>query len=643
MVSKGEPNQPYVGSGGCGTIVNMDMRFFALLTWLFIPTAGADSIPLPEPVYEVRHEPSHWLEMSDGVRLSTDLYFPIAEGPWPVILMRTPYNKNRASGVAEAMWFAGHGFVVAKQDKRGAYESEGEFDIIGGPDRHDGFETIDWLASQPWSNGHIGTYGCSYLGEVQIIQAPLKNPHLKAMIAQAAGSAVGKAFGRYRFASAFNGGALELAAGIGWIYTSGTKVYYRPPPGLSREEFLQVREFFNPAPNLPEQDYKRLWRVLPWQDALKVAGGPPNDFAELLTRDFSDPYWDDIGTLADDDTIDVPTLHINSWYDYAIAETLLTFNHFRRQGVSEHARENQYAIISPTTHCRSEEATENTLAGRRPVGDARLDHWTIYLNWFKHFLLGEPLPPMPKLKYYLMGRNEWREADSWPLANTRFTRFYLHSGGKANSRFGDGRLSTEAPNGEGPADEFVYDPAVPVPTVGGPVCCTATPDAPPGGFDQRHVEMRSDVLVYSSDELSAGVEVTGPLSVTLFVSSTARDTDFTAKLVDVYPDGTAYNIQEGILRARYREGFDRKVFMEPGNVYEMKVDLHATGNYFAPGHRIRLEISSSNFPRFDRNLNTGGNNYDESEWLVARNRIHHNGKHASYLLLPIISANFPPQ
>jgi putative CocE/NonD family hydrolase len=562
--------------------------------------------------------------------------------------MRTPYSKDNSSTVRDARWFASHGFAVATQDKRGAFESGGVFQVIGGRDPQDGYETIDWLAAQPWSNGRVGTYGCSYLGEVQIIQAPLKNPHLKAMVAQAAGSAVGKAFGRYRFASAFNGGAFELAAGIGWLYSSGTKVYYRPPQWLSREQFLAVRDYFEPRPKLPEQDYQALWRTLPWVDALKAANAPPTDFDTLLVKDFDDPFWDTTGTLDDHHTIDVPTLHINSWYDYGIAETMLIFDHFSKKGVSALARDNQFAVISPTTHCQSEEATSTTLAGRRPVGDARLDHWSLYLAWFDHWLRSEQERDfdggIPPLKYYLMGGRmgdgEWRSARQWPLRDTRFTRMYLSSGGAANSRFGDGVLSLDRP-GDQPPDRFVYDPEFPVPTVGGPVCCTATPDAPPGGFDQRDVEMRTDVLIYTSEPLDRGVEVTGPLSVTLFVSSDAIDTDFTAKLVDVYPDGTAYNVQEGILRARYRDGFDRKVWLEPGKIAELTVDLHATSNRFGPGHRIRLEISSSNFPRFDRNMNTGGNTHDETQWNVAVNRIHHDGEHASFLLLPVIGDNGP--
>ena len=259
------------------------------------------------------------------------------------------------------------------------------------------------------------------------------------------------------------------------------------------------------------------------------------------------------------------------------------------------------------------------------------------MDWFNRFLKGEenPASAIPKVQIYVMGKNQWRGENEWPLARTRFTKYYLHSGGHANGGSGPGGLSTEAPNKE-PADQFTYDPGNPAPTIGGAICCTPDPKNPDGPLDQREVEQRPDVLVYSTPVLERGVEITGPLEAVLYVSSSAKDTDFTAKLVDVHPDGSAYNVQEGILRARYRDGFGRKVWMRQGSVYELKVDLMATSLYVAAGHRIRLEISSSNFPRFDRNLNTGGNNYDETLWVKARNSVHHTHGKASYLMLPVI-------
>lgn len=595
--------------------------------------------PLPTPKYQFHVERSVMIPMRDGVRLSTDLYFPKDAGEkLPVILIRTPYDKNkfykREWGPAPQL-FAGQGYVVAVQDCRGKYESEGEF-IVSMRDSADGYDTITWLGTQSWSNGNVGTYGCSYLGEVQVLQSKLRNPHLKAMIPQAAGMALGTAGNRNRFFS-FNGGALELSPLVGWFYQYGSKFYFRPPPGTSPEQREEIAPFFNPAPKMPPLDFKEIWWSLPVIDMMRRAGAPPTDFVDCVSHESGDPWWDEFGYIDEEDRFDVPVIHVNSWYDYGVADTLYFFNLFQRNAESARCRDNQYVIISPTSHCGSEFTHDNHIVGERKVGNPQFNYWHIYLSWFDYWLKGNDtgIVKMPKVQIYVMGKNEWRSEKEWPLAGTRFTKYYFHSDGHANSRFGAGLLSTKKQEIE-PPDHFVYDPKTPVPSVGGPICCTGTRDAPPGAFDQSEVETRHDILVYTTPVLEEGIEVTGPLQVVLYVSSSAKDTDFTGKLVDVYPDDTAYNVQEGILRARYREGFDRKVFMEAGGVYEVKIDLHATSNYFGPGHRIRLEISSSNFPRFDRNLNTGGNNFDETEWTIAENTIHHSKDHPSHIVLPIV-------
>jgi hypothetical protein len=620
----------------------------AILTALLFTLAGgapaADRFARPDAKHTVRVKKSVFVPMRDGVRLSTDLYFPEGvEGPLAVVLIRTPYNKKAfRKDDSEAHFFAGQGFVVAVQDKRGRYESEGLYTVSGG-DGPDGYDTVDWVAKQSWSNGKVGTYGCSYLGDVQIFQAPERHPNLAAMIPQASGSSIGSAGGRYRYFAVFNGGTFELAAGAGWFLNAGSKVFFQRPEHLSDEEFAKLADFFDPAPKNPKYNESELWWTLPLIDLSKRAGAPPNDWENVLGRDLTDPWWDQFDYLEDQDKIDVPALFTNSWYDFGPGESLYQFNLFKRNAVSERARDNQFIILSPTTHCQSEAATEDTKAGDRHLGDARFEHWNIYVRWFDHWLNGidNGVTQMPKVQYYVMGREEWRGADRWPIPEAKFTKYYHDSGGDANSRAGSGTLSTEQPEGE-PADKFVYDPATPVPSLGGPICCTKTPEASDGSFDQSQLEMRQDVLVYTTPPLKKGVEVTGPLEAVLYVSSTAGDTDFTAKLVDVYPDGRAFNVQEGILRARYREGIAKKVWMEPGKVYEVRIDLQATSNFFGPGHRIRLEVSSSNFPRFDRNLNTGGNNYDETDWVVAANTVHHSGEHASHILLPVVSPEVVP-
>ena len=342
----------------------------------------------------------------------------------------------------------------------------------------------------------------------------------------------------------------------------------------------------------------------------------------------------------DSDKFNVPALHVNSWYDGGINETLVLFNLFRTNATGDRGRDNQFAIISPTAHCESEglENWNNAVIGDRAVGDISKDYFRIYLDWFDHWLKGvdNGVTGMPKLQYYAMGTNEWRSANSWPLPDTKYQNYYLHSNGDANTRSGSGLLSTVAPASKELADHYRYDPGNPTPTLGGAICCISEDAAPAGAYDQRDVENRQDVLVYTSDELDSNLEVTGPITATLFVSSSAYDTDFTVKLVDVYPDGTTYNVQDSILRARYREGYEKQVFMQPDGVYRLNIDLHATGNVFLKGHRIRLQVSSSNFPRFVRNLNTGDNNYDETEFVTAKNTIHHSAKYPSHILLPVV-------
>jgi putative CocE/NonD family hydrolase len=600
--------------------------------------------------YKVRLVKSVMVPMRDGVRLSTDIHFPDAEGiRFPVILIRTPYNKyfwrestshlsDRAPDALNsyyrvlqwtARYFVSYGYIVVVQDVRGKYESEGHYLLAGG-DARDGFDATNWAATQPWSTGKVGAYGCSYLGEVQYQQATLRNPHLRAMIPQHAGPV------QYRAGALITGGAIELALGSGWFRQAGSKLYYRPPPGTPHEVFVATADYYNPDAVLPTVDLQKLWNTLPVIDILKKAGAPPTDWEDVVSRDFSDPWWNKTDFIRPSDRFDVPALHINSWNDFTVGDALTLFNQLRLNADSELGRDHQFAIISPMPHCSSELSTERTVVGTRDLGDPRLGYFEIYLRWFDYWLKGidNGVTKMPKLQLYVMGKNQWRGENEWPLARTQFTKYYVHSNGDANSLFGHGTLNSTAPASE-TADHYDYDPRTPVPTAGGATCPTCA-DIQVGPMDQSAIETRNDVLVYTSSPLTAGLEVTGPIVAQLYVSSSAKDTDFVAKLVDVYPDGTAYNLQEGILRARYRDGFEKRVWMQSSEIYPLRIDLHATSNYFPRGHRIRLEISSSNFPRFDRNLNTGGNNYDETNWVVARNVLHHSAQYPSHIVLPIV-------
>jgi putative CocE/NonD family hydrolase len=598
------------------------------------------SFPAPAPKYEIRVEKSVRVPMRDSVLLSTDLYFPVIGNPvdrfavtktvdrfavtkikdrFPVILIRTPYDKNAEWNAANARRFAAQGYVVAVQDVRGKFESGGSF-TVSAADTEDGTATVEWLTEQPWSSGKVGTTGCSYSGENQVEMAKNRSVHHLAMIPQAASGAL-QYFGSRR------GGAFELASSADWFFSNGAKERPRPAPGAPL-----------PAESAPPKvDWPKLWRSLPLKGMMSRAEIPATDWDDFVVHPEGDPWWRTLGYVTSEDKFDVPALFVDSWYDYGAGDTFRLLNLLQKNSESQLARDNQFVVIAPTTHCRYEQAAEHTVVGTRDLGDASFDFFGLYLAWFDHWLKGldNGVEKMPKVQLYVMGKNEWRGENEWPLARTQFTQVYLSSAGHANSRFGDGVLSLDRPAEELP-DHYAYDPRSPVPSTGGPDWGAVLGDLKSGAVDQSDVEMRQDVLVYTTPLLEKGAEVTGPIEVVLYVNSDAPDTDFTAKLVDVYPDGTAYNVQEGIQRARYREGYDKPVFMKPSETYELHINLNATSNYFGPGHRIRLEVSSSNFPRFDRNLNTGGANFDEAVWHVARNTIYHSGSHVSYILLPVI-------
>ncbi len=573
----------------------------------------------------IRKEVGVMVPMRDGVRLSTDLYFPAgAQGPYSTILMRTPYGKDQEYPYGGSIpLLVEAGYAVAFQDTRGRFASEGEY-TVRFSDREDGYDAVSWLVDQPWSDEQVATFGFSYRGETQITLAAERHPNHIAAIPMAAAAAYDPGGRPW---TSFDGGAFELAQTAGW-FMSGSAV-----------------------------DRLEAYRTLPVVDIVSRSGVVGSDYEDFASNTPVANYFQTLDFIRPDDRFDVPALYVDSWYDFGVAETLKLFNQQRARAVSARARDNQYVIITPSTHCAwmrprdfaanptvdpgpdqapNSSARSGQRAGARDVGDWRIDFEDLYLRWYRYWLDGrdDGISDMPRVQYYLMGANEWKSANAWPVPGTTFEPFYLHSGGAANSLSGDGSLTT-APPGREPSDSFTYDPADPVPTLGGQACCTGM-NTGAGGYDQSETEARPDVLVYTSAVLDSGLEVTGPLEAVLYVSSDAPDTDFTVKLVDVYPDGTAYNVQEGALRMRYRAGLSSKVLMEEGEVYEVRLDLHATSNYFGPGHRIRLEVTSSSFPRFDRNLNTGGKNYDETEWVTAENAVHHTRKHPSHLLLPVI-------
>ncbi|HEV8597957.1 MAG TPA: CocE/NonD family hydrolase [Gemmatimonadales bacterium] len=597
------------------------------------------------------------LPMRDGIRLATDVYRPKdTSRKYPVIFSRTPYNFNYwdvrngvPADMSAALTAIKRGYAYVVQNERGHFFSEGNYDILG-PPTTDGYNAIQWMATQPWSNGKVGLIGCSSTAEWQMAVAALSPPGLGAIIPQGFGAGVGRVAPYFEQGNWYRGGAVQMLF-IAWL--AGEQNQVRPvfPPGTTQAELLLASKSFDLAEQRPPVDWSEALRHLPVMDIMKAAGGPAGIFADsmpvatggrMIQREPNDPAWYKGGLFHDNMTINVPGLWFMSWYDVSVGPNLATYNHVRKTARPEIANQ-QYAVIAPTLHCAYTRATENTVVGERSVGDARYPYAELTYGWFDHFLKGEAnhlLDTLPKVRYYTMGSNKWQTTDSWPPKGAEPMTFYLASGGRANTLTGDGMLTSRAPAADKP-DSFSYDPMNPVPSYGGNVCCTG--NAVQGGsFDQQKMEARPDILVYTSEPFKAGTEVSGPVEATLYVSSDARDTDFTVKLLDVYPDGRAFNLDETIQRVRYREGYDKPpVFMEKGKVYKVTLSPLTTSNYFEAGHRIRIEVSSSNFPRFDRNLNTGGKNYDEKEGVVAHNLVHHSRQYPSAVTVTVVRKPVP--
>ena len=584
------------------------------------------------------------MPMRDGIRLATDIYRPKTDKKVPIIFSRTPYNfnswgdgKQRTRTAQRALEAVKRGYAYVVQNERGRYFSEGEWDILGVP-LTDGYDAFTWMKNQAWSNGKIGTLGCSSTAEWQMAVAALDHPSHAAMVPQAYGAGVGRVGNINEQGNWYRGGAEQMLF-FSWLYgVEHDKFKPRIPAGATQEDLIRISRFYDLAPENPKVDMAEALNHLPIQDILKNINGKNEIFDKMIRRKPNDKAWFEGGIYHDNMEIGVPSFWFTSWYDVSITPNLALFNHVRNNSKDANIRDNQYLVIAPTLHCGYTRATENTIVGERSVGDARLNYKEQIYAWFDLWLKGEQndfKETTPRVQYYTMGSNTWQASESWPPEKAKLTTYYLNSNGDANSFFGDGQLTTTQAKSDH-ADSFTYDPMKPVPSYGGNVCCTG--NAVKGGaFDQQQMETRNDILVYTTDILEVGVEISGFIESTLYVSSDAKDTDFTIKLIDVYPDGKAYNLDETIQRVRYREGYEKEVFMEKDKVYKVDLTPMSTSNYFKKGHRIRIEISSSNFPRFARNLNTGGNNYDEKEGVIAHNKVHHSLKYTSQIRLPMIS------
>lgn len=595
--------------------------------------------------------------MRDGARMQFDVYRPKGTARAPAIFVRTPYNMNfwdvrlgAPADMTAQLTAVKRGYAYVGANERGHFFSEGNYDILG-PPLTDGVDEIQWIASRPWSNGKVGLIGCSSTAEWQMAVAAQAPAGLATIIPQGFGAGVGRVRPYYEQGNWYRGGAVQMLF-IDWLMGEQNQVRPMFPPNTSREDLVRAAKLYDLAGHTPYVDWSKAFWHLPVRDMIEAAGGPHGIFADsmpgiatggaMIRRTPDDPAWYRGGLFHDDMKINVPGLWFMSWYDVSIGPNLATYNHVRRTADPAVARQ-QYAVIAPTLHCAYKRATENTIVGERSMGDARYDYDALTYGWFDHFLKGEAnglLDTLPRVRYFTMGMNKWQTSDTWPPSGAEPVTFHLSSAGRANTLNGDGVLTSRPPSADRP-DTITYDPMNPVPSLGGNVCCQANALAG-GAMDQQKQEaQRADILVYTSEPLKQGMEVSGPVGVTVYVSSDRKDTDITVKLLDVYPDGRAYNLDETIQRLRYREGYDKEVFMEPGRTYKVALQPMTTSNYFDAGHRIRIEISSSNFPRFDRNLNTGGRNYDETTPLVSHNVIHHSRQYPSTLTLSVVRRAVP--
>ncbi len=589
------------------------------------------------------HEETVMVPMRDGVRLATDVYRPKdAAEPLATVFWRTPYNFHQMGGtrLMMALESVERGYTFVIQNERGKFHSEGEWEILGFP-RTDGYDTLTWIAEQPWSNGKVGTIGCSSSAEWQMALAATDHPAHAAMVPMAAGAGIGRVGEFYEQGNWYRGGTTQMFY-LTWLY--GVQNTQRPrfAEGTSDEDLVRLSKYFDLAPEMPEVKWqKKIWH-LPVDEAMQEAAGPKGMYADFFARKPNDPAWYEGGLYHDNEDFGVPALWINSWYDVSIGPNLALYNHVRQNASDPAVRDAQYLVVAPTLHCRFFRPAYDLTVGERKMGNANFDYMGLIYRWFDTWMKTDDeaakqafAEETPKVQFYAMGANEWRSADAWPPKQAEPMTFYLDSDGGANSLFGNGRLTREVSEGEQSSDRFVYDPTVPVPSLGGGICCIGG-TIEGGSFDQRPVEARADVLVYTSEPLAEALEVTGPVNVTLYVSSDAKDTDFMVKLIDVDPEGRAFNLDETMQRVRYREGYDKEVFMTEGEVYELSVSPMSTSNVFQPGHRIRVEVTSSNFPRVARNLNTGGPNHNESEPVIARNVVHHSKRFPSRIELSVV-------
>ncbi len=570
---------------------------------------------LSGPEYDVRIDHNVRVRMRDGIELSADIYRPDHEGRYPALLLRTPYGKDpsvsMSAGAYDPRFYAERGYAVVVQDCRGRFDSEGEFEPFVDEGR-DGYDTHEWIGRQPWSNGRIGGLGQSYFGLTQLFPAIEGSRFLTTVVPV---MTTADTFNNW----IYQDGAFFLSFALGW--------------GTGLETNSTASQDATQGGERPEGTAATAHAHLPLIEAdIAMRGRPISHYRDWMSHPTKDSYWTDRSPTEQLTEVTVPALFFTGWYDFFLKGALGDFERIKGAARSDLARRGTQLIIGPWAHYTGPEGAARQVGDRDFGPSAAVDLAAVQLRWYDYWLKGvsNGADADAPVRIFVMGENRWRAEQEWPLARTHYTKYYFHSHGKANSSEGDGLLTVERPGLGGGEDVFVYDPSDPVPSIGGATFGAVGP----GPYDQRPVEQRQDVLVYSTPPLREPIEVTGPISVTLYATTTAPDTDFTAKLVDVRPDGYAQILQDGIVRARSQQ--PNSALIQPGRTYEYGIDLWATSNVFQVGHRIRVELSSSDFPHFDRNLNTGDPPAQATNPIKATQTIYHDAERSSHITLPII-------
>jgi len=568
--------------------------------------ALASLLPAARGFADVVVESNVAMKARDGVTLRADIYRPGEPGRYPVILERTPYDKR--TEINFGLKAAARGYVFIVQDVRGRWASDGEWYPLKN-EANDGYDCVEWAAALPYANGKVGMFGGSYVGATQLLAAIAAPPHLVCIMPAVMASDSHEQW-------IYQGGAFSQMINQGWTSACALNTLERRVAGSAQPSHWDMK---GPLDAYPVLD-------------VGSADGLAPHYHDWLRHPAYDDYWRAWSIEEHFANITVPALHIGGWYDLFQDGTLRCFSGIGERGGSDAARKGQRLVMAAGGHAGAGPKIRDVDFGQASV----LDTWALGFRWFDYMLKGidNGMAGEKPVRIFVMGKNAWRDEETWPPARAAAAHYYLHSGGGANSLSGDGALSTRPPGAE-PADVFRYDPADPVPTLGGPAFGDA--HQVPGPCDQRPVESRRDVLVYSTAPFTGDTEITGHVTLDLYVSSSATDTDITGKLVDVGPDGKAINLSEGILRLRYRASRERAVLMKPGEVCRISLDLWSTSNVFAAGHSLRVEISSSNFPRFDRNLNNGAAIGDALAGpQVAANTIYHDAARPSALIVPVM-------